>query len=323
MLKALSLLPAFAACAAEPVTTTGQTATCGAAPSRAPVDFHHETSDAVVALGDPHHRGVDLIAAASDEVQIVGGAIAYGTIDKALEDEDVDVFGCAGGTTWQLLGTARTNEEGRFRLAISGAARLPIGVTELFLSVAGDRTGVGAMGVVLADGADVFASDVDGTLTSSEDAYPEHIALGTGVTAQAGAAALYQTLAAGGATPIYVSTRGDQYTEETRQWLAQQGFPRGPLRLAASYVTLPGPDTVTAKAAALAPIAARFAFVAGFGNRATDVTAYAQSGLLPSQIFIKLPEFAEELATQLANGEATGFTSYTALSDTPSLQPGI
>ena len=42
-----------------------------------------------------------------------------------------------------------------------------------------------------------------------------------------------------GKVVIYISARGDQLTEMTRRWLATHGFPKGPIRLAKSMVTLP------------------------------------------------------------------------------------
>jgi hypothetical protein len=46
------------------------------------------------------------------------------------------------------------------------------------------------------------------------------------------------------------------------------------------------------------------------GNRASDVTAYAASGLPADRIFIELPEFADEVQSLLDAREAVGFTGY-------------
>ncbi|HMG52269.1 MAG TPA: hypothetical protein VK601_02280, partial [Kofleriaceae bacterium] len=110
------------------------------------------------------------------------------------------------------------------------------------------------------------------------------------------------------------TARGNQYTTATRDWLEHRGFPRGPLRLSASFVTLPGGDTVDFKARALAGLqAAGMVISAGIGNRASDVSAYAARGLAADRIFIELPEFAGELQPLLDAHRATGFTRYDEL----------
>ncbi|HEX2690074.1 MAG TPA: hypothetical protein VHN14_25845, partial [Kofleriaceae bacterium] len=104
-------------------------------------DFRHFKNDLISALGDPKHRGFDLVASAGATTQMLEGWISYTLVDKALEDEDVDVFACRAGQ-WRRVGTARTDDEGHFALGLSGDDRLPIGMRDLFVSVVGDRTGV-------------------------------------------------------------------------------------------------------------------------------------------------------------------------------------
>ena len=282
---------------------------CTAAPDAGPATgWRHTASKLTARLGAPHHRGIDLIATDDDATQILTGKLAYGITDKDLEDEDVELFACLD-TRWQRLGTARTDRDGRFALALAGDARLPAGMRELRLSVTGDRTGAAFVALVAARGSALVVSDVDGTLTASENAYLTALVVGGAVAVQPDAAATLRSLAARGYTVVYVSARGDRFTEDTRDWLEANGFPRGPLRLPGAIVTLPGEDTIELKTAALASLAA-FEVEAGFGNRASDVSAYLAAGLPPERIFIKLPEFADELAAPLAAGSATGFATY-------------
>src|SRR6185436_16912107 len=138
---------------------------CAGAPDAGPArDFRHLSSEIIAALGDAKHRGIDLVASAVRATQTLEGWISYTIADKALEDEDVDLFACLEGA-WTAVGTARTDDEGYFALALSGAARLPIGMRDLFVSVAGDRTGVRFLGYVAPEGTQLILSDVDGTLT--------------------------------------------------------------------------------------------------------------------------------------------------------------
>jgi phosphatidate phosphatase PAH1 len=154
-------------------------------------------------------------------------------------------------------------------------------------------------------------SDVDGTLTSSENAFLETIVLGIEPGARARAAHAFASAKAAGKQLVYVTARGSQYTTATRDWLAHQGFPRGPVRLSPSFVTLPGGDTVDYKTRTISALAASgLVLSAGVGNRASDVTAYAASGLPAERIFIELPEFADEVQPLLDAHKALGFTGY-------------
>jgi phosphatidate phosphatase PAH1 len=286
---------------------------CAGAPSAAAGEFRHLSSEVIAELGDPRHRGFDLIAAASAGTQTLEGWMTYTIADKALEDEDVDLYACRD-SAWAKLGTARTDGEGHFAFALAGANRLPIGIRDLYASVVGDRTGTAFLAYVAPDDSPLVVSDVDGTLTDSENAFIETVVNGEQPGQQAGAAAAFTAAAARGFQLVYVTARGNQYTDATRQWLAAQGFPRGPLRLAASFVTLPGSDTTEFKTKAITDLVGQGLRVEiGVGNRATDITAYANAGIAPAQTFIKLPEYQSEVQTALDAGQAVGFASYAAL----------
>lgn len=283
--------------------------------------WRHTASHLISELGEPRHRGVDLIAAVTDAAQTIAGKITYSAIEKDLEDEDVELFACIDAR-WQPLGDVRTNGDGRFSLTLTGDELLPAGMRDLYVSVRGDRTGVTFLAFVAPEGSPIIVSDVDGTLTDSENAYPKALALGGDVPAHAAAAQTLMSAAARGVSVIYISARGDRFTQDTRTWLAAKGFPRGPIRLPTSIITLPGDDTIDFKSSALASFAA-FDLLAGFGNRATDIAAYTEAGLTPERIFIKLPEFTDELAGDLMAGNATGFDLYDTVRTTklPPLMP--
>lgn len=285
---------------------------CGAPPDAGPRrGWRHKRSRLLAAIGDPHHRGVDLIAATTDQAQTFDGKLTYGPSDKDLEDEDVELFACFAGA-WKPIGAARTNSDGRFALTLRGDQRLPAGMRDVYLSVAGDRTGARLLAFVAPAEQRVLVSDVDGTLTESENEYPIALATGTDTDVHPHAAAALREAAKRGVVPVYISARGDRFTHDTRTWLAMQGFPRGPIHLPRSIITKPGKDTVAFKTAALRKVAP-FSLVAGLGNRATDVAAYTRAGLAPERIFIKLHEFAKELAVDRDAKRATFFASYDEL----------
>lgn len=267
--------------------------------------LRHFSSRLIVALGGARHRGLDLVATADDAEQVIRGEISYTLADKALEDEDVDVFACRAGA-WKKLGSARTDDEGAFALTLDGSDRLPIGMRDMFVSVAGDRTGARFLALVADADTELAVSDVDGTLTSSENAFVGGV-VGLDVGIHDGAAVGWQHVVSTGRVPTYVTSRARVFTEDTRTWLAANGMPRGPLRLAPQLL-LPGSSTADFKAQTLAALPLPLA--AGVGNRATDIDAYTNAGIPADHIFIKLPEFTEEVAAKLSAGEAVGFDAY-------------
>jgi hypothetical protein len=145
---------------------------CAGAPDAGgPAGWHHTTSRFISKLGEPRHRGVDLIATPDDSAQTIAGKITYSTFEKDLEDEDVELFACIDAR-WQPLGDTRTDGNGSFALVLTGNARLPAGMRDLYVSVRGDRTAATFLAFVAPEGSPIVVSDVDGTLTASENAYP-------------------------------------------------------------------------------------------------------------------------------------------------------
>lgn len=282
---------------------------CDAAPSLAVGELRHRRSRLVTGLGSPRHRAIDVVASPEADRSVLRGSLSYGKAHKDLEDEDVQLFACERGQ-WRALGTTRTDGNGNFALA----TKLPVGMRDLYASVVGDRTGTRFLAYVAPVGTRVIVSDVDGTLTASEHAFVQTVVASASIGAQPGAAAAFRTLAESGYQPVYVTARGEVFTEKTRAWLAQQGFPRGPMILAEDLVTVPGPATVAFKTGAMDVLGAAGLVVAGgIGNRATDIAAYEAMGLPADRIFIGTQEFAEELGPALAAGRATPFKHYDVL----------
>ncbi|MBS1121291.1 MAG: phosphatidylinositol transfer protein, rane-associated [Deltaproteobacteria bacterium] len=280
---------------------------CAREPEVAGGKFRHTSSRLLSKLGEPRHRGVDLIAVEGDENQTLGGKLAYTAADKDLEGEHVELFACVE-SEWRVLGGARTDDGGRFELTLQGTQRLPAGMHDLFARVVGDGTGVRFLAYVAKVGEGVIVTDIDGTITESENAIVNAVVFGDDIGHRRGAPA---ALANSGHTVVYVSARGDQYTEVTRRWLREHGFPVGPIRLARAGFTAPGKRTVAFKIAALRSLGVPI--VAAIGNKRTDIEAYTNAGVAPARIFVKLPEFEPELRDDLAHRRAIGFRDYRTL----------
>jgi hypothetical protein len=305
MLATLGVLAVGDVARAEPAIADDR---CQAAPKAQPTGFRHRRSKLLARLGAPNHRGIDLIAAEADRVQRVAGKLAYTTGDKDLQDEDVEVFACVRGE-WSALGMARTDSDGRFQLALEGAARLPVGMRDLYLRAAGDGTGAWFVGYVAAAGTSIVVTDIDGTLSWSENSIIRQVVRGTDIRHRPHAP---EALRASRHPVVYVTTRGDLFTGITRAWLTRHGFPRGVLRLSHGFMARSGDPSIAYKSAVFRSLT--IPIVAGIGNRKTDITAYTSVGVPANQIFIHLPEFEREVRAELDAKKAVGFADYRELS---------
>ena len=308
LLLALVPFAIVAACALH-ADSTGTTlvrprfSTCVEPPQNAPSGFRHGKP-----MGAPRYRANDLVALATDETQTLSGKLAYSSLDFDLGDEDVELYICKSGSWESLSGRTTTDRHGRWSVDLTGDARLPPGLHDIFAFVPADGGGVHELAYVAAPGQSVVVADIDGTLTESENAIVNTVLFGDDIAHRLNAP---QALRATGHTVVYLSARGDQYTELTRHWLSAHGFPDGPIVLAHEGFVKPGPAQQQFKIDALRAL--RVPIAAGVGNRITDIIAYTRAGLRPEQILVFLPEYQDEVRDQLVARHAIGFRDYRSL----------
>ncbi len=295
---------------AKPVVTDTR---CAAPPAVKAAGFRKKRSKLIAKTGSSNHRGIDLIANEDDSVQRVEGKLAYGKLDKDIEQEDAELFACVD-SAWKSLGVHRTDDDGRLSLALEGAARLPAGMRDMYIAALGDGSGAYFIGYVAPRGTKIVITDVDGTISWSENSVIKTVvSRDHDIDHRPNAPEALSLLA----YPIvYTTARGDVLVEITRKWLERHGFPRGPLRVSKGLFAKPGSSAIAYKKATLKALTVPIA--AGIGNRKSDITAYTSIGLAGKQILIHLPEHEEEVRKDLAAGNATGFADYLQL---PKLLP--
>jgi phosphatidate phosphatase PAH1 len=145
------------------------------------------------------------------------------------------------------------------------------------MSVVGDRTGAHAIVDVIDPGTRLLVSDVDGTLTESENAEFGALLTGTLPDAQPDAAALYETFVARGYLPVYVTARAERLGQRTRDFLHAHGFPKGPVLTSYSHFGLSGDDAIAFKSGELGRLAKKGQLAWLFGNTVTDGAAFAST----------------------------------------------
>lgn len=262
------------------------------APAR--VEWRHWSSDLDAATGDPRHVAQDAIARPGRAVELAV-KVAYGAVWNDLEDEDVAVY-VDDCTRWRSIATVRTDEDGRAVVRLP--ADLAIGAHEVRFVVLGDGTQARATAWLLPTGTHVVVSDIDGTLTTSDGELYQQILDGDHVpAAYDGAVELTETHADLGHVVVYLTGRPYWLLDNTRAWLAGQGFAAGPLHVADSNTEiLPLDSSVGAyKHAWLDQLAASgFVIDLAYGNATTDIHAYAAAGIPPASTWIIGPHAGEE-----------------------------
>ncbi|HEX5057993.1 MAG TPA: hypothetical protein VFV99_01480 [Kofleriaceae bacterium] len=309
LLVLLIAAPAYADQAKPAVSDTR----CATPPTVTVVGWRHKRSKLIAKTASPNHRGIDLIANEDDATQVIEGKLAYGKLDKDVDKEDAELFACIDNA-WRSLGVRTTDDDGRLALTLEGKARLPVGMRDMYVAAVGDGSGAYFVGYVAPRGTKVVITDVDGTISWSENSIIKTVVSRDHDIKHRPNAP--EALAALPYPVIYTTARGDVFIDVTRKWLDRHGFPRGLLRLSKGMFAKPGESAIEYKTKTLKSISVPIA--AGIGNRKSDITAYTAIGLTAKQIFIHLPEYEKELRKDLAAGNAVGFKDYLQL---PKLLP--
>jgi hypothetical protein len=276
-----------------------------------------------IAASRPNHRARDRIVAMGEPQWIVG-KIAYGTLDRDLVGEEVEVAARPeGGRDFSVLGVAITTNDGE-HAAVDGARdsggrvyfRVPdgkalgLGRHDVRLRVLGDGTEASLVVQVVPRGTKLVVSDVDGTLTTAEAIEVAAFLRGVTSPVRVDAPRALGLLAERGYVPVYLTARPEWLVDRTRTFLAEHGFPKGIVRTKDDKSGALGPAAAEFKKRELELLRAGGLEIAfGFGNRSTDVDAYAAYVAEPShRFFVGL---TDDPPGALRGGR--GFASYTDL----------
>ncbi|NVB36932.1 phosphatidylinositol transfer protein [Pseudenhygromyxa sp. WMMC2535] len=277
-----------------------------APPTPSELGWEHLDSNVIVLAGDPNHRVRDNFYVPG-ETQWLLGKFAYGTIDKDLKDEQVDVYvlrGCSG--EWELLGEAWTTEEeahatvegvedtgGWVYFEIPAGQELELGRHRVHMVVRGDLSSADGFIEVVEPGTPLFLSDIDGTLTTYESEEFVDLLLGTVPDARPYAAAALSALQDKGYHAMYLTARPEWLVERTREFLDVRGFPPGLVHTTLWFEGALGSAAETYKSDELERLADKGLIPAYvFGNTDSDAAAYEDAGIEPldHRIFIEFDD---------------------------------
>jgi hypothetical protein len=268
-----------------------------APPDPGPKRDWNKTSSSVTALGSPTHRGRDLFLAPGQDQWIIGKfAYFIGVNDKDISEEEVDIYllrNCQG--PWEKLVTVKTTDDGqhptvegvedsggRVYYKIPPEKALGLGLHRVHMVVAGDLTTTDLYLQVVEPGTPIFVTDVDGTLTTSENVEFVKLLQGTLPDAHVDANKALSALAEKGYRPMYMTARPEFLVERTREFVKARGLPFGLVHTTTTLTGALGGNAVEYKTGELKMLADRGLVPSWvFGNKESDAEAYHNGNVQP------------------------------------------
>lgn len=202
---------------------------------------------------------------------------------------------------WQSVGRGKTGDDGTYDLPATGFV-VPNG-RPIYSVLEADGSCAVHFDYLLAPGAKVVVTDIDGTLTTDDIEITKQIADDTYVPAMMTAAdRLTQAWSMKGYPVIYLIARPHVLRPESRGWLADLGFPDGPL-----IAKIGGLGDNAYKTLWMKRMIQDFGWnvVAAYGNADTDITAYANADVPKSQTFIVGPLAGSSMTVPIQNNDFT------------------
>ncbi|MBA3547624.1 MAG: phosphatidylinositol transfer protein [Nannocystis sp.] len=261
---------------------------CDAAPPKLPGQEEESSG---------YSRGRDMMYVEGDDQWILAKFTKWGfPADKDITGGTVHVFldrGCSGD--WIELGTTITTDDGdhptiegvddsggRVYFKIPAEQTLEPGRHRVHLIEDDEWETAELLIDIVPAGAPFFVSDVDGTLTTSENEEAWDFLVDNLPDANAFAAQALTLLANKGYRPMYITARPEWLDRRTRQFVATRNFPPGIIHTTIVYGGANGDAAAAYKTGEFAMLAQKGlvpSFV--FGNKASDGTAFDNAGVQP------------------------------------------
>jgi len=249
----------------------------------------------------------------ADDQHPAAGAIDYrGAKARTAADSGLTAMALAGenvglwyydpdAKAWQALGRTTTDAAGGYDLPATGFTA-PNG-RPVYAVLEADASCAAHFDFLYPAGTKVVVSDIDGTLTLSDNELLFQVPDASYVPKPMGAAPqLMQAWAAKRYPVIYLTARGNVLRAETRRWLDDLAFPGGAL---ISQTSNAAADVY--KAVWLNRMIHDFGWtvVAAYGNAQTDIAAYETAGIAKDRTFIVGPLAGSGGTVAIANSDFT------------------
>ncbi|HEY2747365.1 MAG TPA: hypothetical protein VGL86_22235 [Polyangia bacterium] len=223
-----------------------------------------------------------------------------GLFSDPLPGENVSLWSY-DGAAWQALGRTLTDGNGVYDLPATNF--VAANGTAVYSVLEGDSSCAAHYDYLWPAGTKFVVFDIDGTLTTSDNELILQLTDESYTPMMMTAATtLVQTWAQKGYAIVYLTARPHVYRAETRAWLAQLGFPSGPV------ITTNGTnDPQTYKTIWLNRMIGNFGWTAeaAYGNAVTDIGAYAAAGIATDVTFIIGPVGGQSGTVAIPNDDYT------------------
>ncbi len=189
------------------------------------------------------------------------------------------------GSEWAELTRVQTDASGRYELA--GVAPTFSSAQPIYSVLEGDGSCTPHYFFLLPAETKIVLTDIDGTMTLSDEELFQQIADGAYDPAEnASASTMMRLWADKGYFVVYLTARPHVFRAETRKWLDDRGFPAGPVISANSLVF--DESARTYKRTWVNWILNDFGWdvVAAYGNATSDIDAYEDAGIAKDITFI-------------------------------------
>jgi hypothetical protein len=290
----------------DPTDSTGTTGGGGPTPGALcePIPACDTPPPTIPGQGAPESdlsRGRDMFYVEGEEQWVLAKFTKWGfPADKDIEGSAVHIFldrGCAG--EWEEIGLTFTTVEGdhepvqgvddsggRVFFKIADSDALEPGRHRLWLIVEEYWNTAEILIDVVPPGAPMFVSDVDGTLTTSENEEAWDFLLGDIPEVNPFAPEALSLLASKGYHPMYITARPEWLDRRTREFVALRGLPRGTIHTTLTYTGGMGDTAVDYKTGEFELLADKGLVPTYlFGNKDSDATAFATTAVPPDHRF--------------------------------------
>lgn len=204
-----------------------------------------------------------------------------------LKDEPVSLwYYDSAASAWTMLGKTTTGPEGDYKLEPTNAVVTELG-RPVYSILEADGTCAEHYNIMLPTGSKFVLTDIDGTMTLSDEELFKQIDDGSYVPLQNESAEVLMTTWADKGYPIvYLTARPHEFRSETREWLAKEGFPVGAVITANSLVFDDSAREYKRAWANRMLVDYGWEVVAAYGNAESDIDAYEDAGIAKDITFI-------------------------------------
>ena len=165
----LGVLLASSAAYAQPAVPTFTDTRCAAPPTVKKAGFRHKRSKLIAKLGSSNHRGIDLIATEDDAQQHHRRQARLRQARQGRRGRRRRGLRVHRQRVADRSAVCRTDDDGRFELDPRATLGYPIGMRDLYVAALGDGSGAYFVGYVAPRGTKIVVTDVDGTISWSEN----------------------------------------------------------------------------------------------------------------------------------------------------------